>query len=383
MLYSRWSSLAVEIALHSPIIASHNNFEEPMLILLMGIDACRIDFQPTLNFKRKISVNHFNYFPGKLMWAIISFCATFVLKLKFNMLIRSLHEDYEENPISRTHVNSTLIKKTSVVHVNCFHTNFPSTRIGLYSVAFGTQTCRPTQHSHHAYYGQTLISTRGVEMWRFQYIRESILVRELPLVEQLHNNGLQVTNNLDALLLLAVASYEAPRIWPVVAGHHRSHGGHPPVSGGRRVAYICPKKYACPLLADAREPCRVVLLIREAVVAPSALQIDLHEQVRERGAHSWSSACTHVTKGGGFKTYAEGIIRWICCWSDTYNMCLVVWLREDHRSQLYCEDACSKRDGTVSSGFVNYSTLNSEHDLRIYVLHTVKDRQTCTFNNHN
>lgn len=145
-------------------------------------------------------------------------------------------------------------------------------------------------------------------MCRFQYIRESILVRELPLVEQLNNNGLQVANNLDALLLLAVASYEAPRIRPVVAGHHRSHGGHPPVSGRRRVAYICPKKYARPLLADAREPCRVVLLIREAVVAPSALQIDLHEQVRERGAHSRSPTCTHVTMGG-FKIYAEGVIR--------------------------------------------------------------------------
>ena len=110
-----------------------------------------------------------------------------------------------------------------------------------------------------------------------QYIRESILVRKLPLVEKLHDNGLEVADDLEAVDLLAMASYEAAWIWPVVAGHHRSDGGRPPVAGGTRVAHIGPEEDARPLLADAREPRWVVVLIRQTVVAASALQIDLHE----------------------------------------------------------------------------------------------------------
>lgn len=68
MLYPHWSSLVVEIELYSPMILSHNSFLEPMLTLIMGIDVGHI-----ISKSQQISVNNFNYFSRKLMWAIASF----------------------------------------------------------------------------------------------------------------------------------------------------------------------------------------------------------------------------------------------------------------------------------------------------------------------
>lgn len=59
-----------------------------------------------------------------------SFCAIFVwLELIFNMLAERLHEDLEGDP-RQLHLDY----KSSVVHVDYFHANFPFTLLGLFSV---------------------------------------------------------------------------------------------------------------------------------------------------------------------------------------------------------------------------------------------------------
>ena len=50
----------------------------------------------------------------------------------FSVLVKSLHKDLGEDPGSRTHFNSTLTKRISVVDINYFHANFPPTLIGLF-----------------------------------------------------------------------------------------------------------------------------------------------------------------------------------------------------------------------------------------------------------
>ena len=45
------------------------------------------------------------------MWAISLFCATFVLQVTFDVLVRSLHEALGNDLESRTQVNSTLTRK--------------------------------------------------------------------------------------------------------------------------------------------------------------------------------------------------------------------------------------------------------------------------------
>ena len=67
------------------------------------------------------------------MEVVILFCATFVLKLIFGVLVGSLHEDFGEDPGFWTHINSTRLK-ISVAHVNYFHAHFSTTLIGLFSV---------------------------------------------------------------------------------------------------------------------------------------------------------------------------------------------------------------------------------------------------------
>ena len=52
-------------------------------------------------------MGHSNFFSRRLVWVIILFCATFVLKLIFNVLVGNLHE----NPGSWTHMKSTLTRK--------------------------------------------------------------------------------------------------------------------------------------------------------------------------------------------------------------------------------------------------------------------------------
>ena len=48
----------------------------------------------------------------------------------FHVLVISLYEDLGEDPRSWTHVDSNLV----VAHVDYFHTKFPHTLIGLFSV---------------------------------------------------------------------------------------------------------------------------------------------------------------------------------------------------------------------------------------------------------
>ena len=47
-----------------------------------------------------------NCFPRKLVWVIIPFGATFLLKRSINVLVGSLHEDLGEDPGSWTHGDS-------------------------------------------------------------------------------------------------------------------------------------------------------------------------------------------------------------------------------------------------------------------------------------
>lgn len=54
---------------------------------------------------------------------IILFCDTFVSQLIFNVLVGIRHEDLGEDPVSWTHVNSTLTRKyawpTLHIHDGC------------------------------------------------------------------------------------------------------------------------------------------------------------------------------------------------------------------------------------------------------------------------
>ena len=62
-----------------------------------------------------------------------SFCAMFVLQLLFDMLVGSLNEDLGEDPMSWTHVNSTLTKKSLWPTLIISHAIFPPILGGLFS----------------------------------------------------------------------------------------------------------------------------------------------------------------------------------------------------------------------------------------------------------
>jgi hypothetical protein len=76
-----------------------------MLILIMGISLGHIEFQLTLNLygtSREKSVGRINYLqkknPRKFMWVILLCCATFVMKLIFDVSVESLHVNLGDRP---------------------------------------------------------------------------------------------------------------------------------------------------------------------------------------------------------------------------------------------------------------------------------------------
>jgi hypothetical protein len=69
-----------------------------------------INFEPILNFYWKISMGPINCFLRKLMSVIVLFCATFILKLRFHVLVRSSNEDLEGDLETWTHVDATLTR---------------------------------------------------------------------------------------------------------------------------------------------------------------------------------------------------------------------------------------------------------------------------------
>ena len=88
-------TVALASTVNGPITVVHSNFQEPALDFIMRNIAGHIDFQPMLDFSKKISVDHINMW---IMCVIILFCVTFVLWLIFNMLVETLHEDVWEHP---------------------------------------------------------------------------------------------------------------------------------------------------------------------------------------------------------------------------------------------------------------------------------------------